>query len=120
MRTVAIALALFLLPLATPALAQNQHDECKDLFDRKPCHEIPVESPVTQVKSTRYYLYLGWTNCPTHMPPDCMGKPNDNRVLPMTVAGTLYEETNKYPGLQRFELRLDQSTVYAPDRMILI
>ena len=121
MRPFAIAVALLLLPFASPALAVEEHDECKDAFARNPCVEILTPSPHPAAPAKQYYLYLGWTKCPPQNSPHCMGTPNDNHELPFKpLFGTLYEDTNKYPGLQRHALRLSDTLVIAPDRILLV
>ena len=120
MRPVAIAMVLLTLPLATPALAQEDYDECKDLLARNPCFDLQPSTPA-EAANTRYFLYLGWTKCAPQFGPDCMGKPNDNHMLPMNpVVGTLYQDTNPLGGLQRFPTRISQDLVHPADKLLLL
>lgn len=121
MRSIAVALALLALPLALPAQAADEYDECNDLLSTKPCHDLRVEAPApAQSANSRYFLWLGWTKCtPTH--PDCAGKPNEQHKLPTTpVVGTLYEDTNGLSGLQRYPLVISPTLRYKADTLVLV
>lgn len=138
MRTVAIAMALLVLPFASVQAAPDEpYDECGTLQHPKPCHDMEVVSPAPQAPfSKRYFLWLGAIKCSNINAPDCQGKPNDNHKTPTpivagapggntpypygAVMGIMYEDTNNLGGLQRLGAWLPDGTWAPPDRMVLI
>jgi hypothetical protein len=123
MRLVATAILVLALPLVpTPLVQANDFDECNDLRANKPCHEfeLPAAPPG---HGKKYYLYAASLRCPVDKPNDaaCVGRQNPQSELPGGGGfGLLYEETNTFPGLQRFEITLpDGITKYPADKMIL-
>lgn len=122
MRSVAIAALALVLPLVPPVQA-DQFDECNSLTSTKNCHEIvlPTSPPSQTGRGTTYYLYAYALRCPVEKPgdSDCVGRQNTEHELPGGGGfGLVYEETNKYPGLQRFGITLPDGTKYPPDLMI--
>lgn len=137
MRTVAIALALLVLPLASVQAAPDEpYDECGTVQHNKPCHDLEVVSPAPQAPvSKRYFLWLGVVKCPQPTTQDCQGRPNGDHKTPTPVVtgapgnvdypysavmGILYEDTNRLGGLQRLGAWLPDGTFVPPDRMVLV
>lgn len=119
MRIVAVILALVLLPLVAPGALGAANDACSNqVAHPKPC----VRVDITQAGQNKtFYLYAAAADCATKFQSsDCRGEPNPSTTLPGGgFWGFLYEETNRYPGLQRFPLTLPDGTTYPADKMVI-
>ena len=119
MRIVAVILALVLLPLSIPGALAAPHDACSNqVAHPKPCVRIDV----TQAgQSKTFYVYAAAYECATKFQDSsCRGEGSGGRTLPGgDFWGFVYEETNKYPGLQRYQLVLPDGTTYPADKMVL-
>lgn len=116
---VAVALAA-LLPHA-PAAPMNPHDNCANAIDApKPCVRIEkpmgVPSPVNQY----YYLWVAAYQCAPQFEKACVGTEESTGNPPLKRMGLLYEEQNRYPGLQRMKLVISPREIYAPDPIVLL
>lgn len=119
MRIAALLLAFALLPIVAPQAAANPYDACSNSVTHpKPCLKVEI----TQLNQNRaYYVYVAAAGCADKMhSTDCRGEPNPNRAIPAGgLWGFAYEETNRYPGLQRFAITHPDGSVTPPDRMLL-
>lgn len=122
MRLVAVLTLVLLMPLVPVGKANHDlpHDECANSATApNPCLHVDLpQSPPGHGK--KYYAWLAGLRCqPSDT--DCQGRPNQNSfgVPGGGFWGLVYEETNTYPGLQRFAFRLKDNTLVPPDRMVL-
>lgn len=130
MRYVAIALAALTMTCAFPAMAaqENPWDECGTVIHanpsqgvtQKPCHDQTIDPAAPGAPSGRYYVYFAAAKCAPDMKSECTGRVNDDHPAPTApILGTVYEETNKYSGLQRQDQVIDL-VFYKADRMLLV
>lgn len=130
MRFVAIALAALILPLSSPGIAadENPWDECGTLLhsnpsqglSQKPCHGQSVDPVAPGAPSAHYYFYVAAVKCAPEMKAECTYDRDGEHVAPWSpFLGTIYEESNKYPGLQRYDVVINEKP-YKADRLVLL
>lgn len=120
MRHVALIFAALTLAAALPATAAPTFDDCPEVpVPSKPCVRVdtrPTGMTPPDGKPRTYYVYAAVLACAPSFESTCAGRPTEGG---MGFAGLVYEESNGYPGLQRFAFYA-LGTFYDPDTTVLV